>query len=96
MSRWNEQAGLAGNRSAQGELSGRGVGKANYMGIEVVEGEEGPATICPRSESSATLRFRPSAAEAALERRESLVSASTLNHEQLLSSRTVANASTSL
>ena len=65
------------------------------MGIEVVEGEQGQKTICPRGESRTTMRFRPSG-EAALKRRETLISAYTLDREPSISSRTIANASSSL
>ena len=74
---------------------GGAVEEAIYMGIEVLEGEQGPTTMCPRDESNVTLRFRPSA-EAALKRRETLISACTLDHEPSFSRRTIANASTSL
>ena len=74
---------------------GGAVEEANYMGIEVVEGEQGPTTTCCRDESRATLRFRPSA-EVALKRRETLLSGCTWDHEPSFSSRTIANASTSL
>ena len=72
------------------------VGKAKYMGIGVVEGKQGATAICPRCESRNSLRLRPAAAEAALKRRETLIFACTLDHEPLLSIRTIANASTSL